>query len=483
MTENGRDDHGAGAPHVVVVGGGVSGLAAAFYLSEAPVRVTVLEAGPRLGGQLRMAEVAGVGVDVGAETTYAPRAKRAGVFEETGLGGRLVLADVTSRAVWSRGRLCPLPPQHLGVPGDITALARSGLLSPEGLRRAEAEATTAPTGRDGDVTVAAYVGARFGQEVVERLVDPWIGGALSGRAENLSFEANMPTLVSMLQEHPSLTAASAALQPRPMSDGSPRPLMISTLTSGVGSLPPALAAQLQARGARVRTGAPVRSLTRAQRGWLLSVQAEGGVERVAADAVVLALPAGAAAQLLSGTTGAAAAVTAYRGMEYADVGVVTLAYPWDAFPESFTARGLSGYLSPAVDGHRVRETTFSSVKWRHLADRDVQIVRCHVGGATAADSLGRDDDDLVALTIAELAAATGVRRPPIASLVTRWVQARPQYTVGHLGRVAAIRRAVSELGDLVVCGAAYDGMGVATCLSTARKAVDELLPGLRVPVG
>ena len=184
-------------PHVVIVGGGIAGLAAAFFLRDEPVRVTVLEGSPRLGGKLSVSEVAGVPVDEGAEALLVTRPEGTGLIAEVGLAGDRVAPGTTSSAIWTLGALRPLPRrQFMGVPSDLAELAQSGVVSGAGAARASQDLELPPTTRDGDVPVAAFVGARFGAEVVDRLVDPLLGGVYAGRSSELSFDATMPALAA-----------------------------------------------------------------------------------------------------------------------------------------------------------------------------------------------------------------------------------------------------------------------------------------------
>ena len=203
-------------PHVVVVGGGIAGLAAAFFLRGEPVRVTVLEGARRVGGKLAVSEVAGVAVDEGAEALLVRRPEGTALIRDVGLGDQLVTPGTTSAAIWTRDAMRPLPRrQFMGVPADLTDLARSGVLSPEGLARAREDLDLPATPRDGDTAVAAYVGARFGAELVERLVDPLLGGVYAGRSEELSFEATLGPLAAVAPAHRSLARAAASLLPSP----------------------------------------------------------------------------------------------------------------------------------------------------------------------------------------------------------------------------------------------------------------------------
>lgn len=492
-------------PVIAIVGAGIAGIAAAFFLRDEPADVIVLDGAPRPGGKLAVADVAGCQVDVGAEALLTRRPEGTSLIEAAGLGGDLVPAGTTAARIWSRGTMRPLPArQFMGVPADAAGLAQTGLLSAAGLARAGQEPDLRPTHRDGDVPVASYVAARFGQEVVDRLVDPLLGGVYAGRSEELSFEATLPALAEASRRHSTLTAAAATLLPPPRSADQtqgpaaspPRSPVFSSLSGGLGTLPPALAA---ASGARLRTGAMVRELAPAPPrrgatiggvlggrppragtagGWRLTIGSAHAPQWLDADAVILAVPARPASRLLAGVPGAAAASAALGEIRYASMAIVTLAYPRAAFPQ---LPDTSGYLVPAVDGHPVKAVTFSSVKWPQLRQRapDLIFVRCSVGRIGEEQVLQRDDADLAALASAGLAAATGVRGAPAASLVTRWGGALPQYTVGHLDRVTRIQASLATRPRLAVCGAAYAGVGIPACIGTARSAVNQILAELQ----
>ncbi len=475
-------------PDVVIVGGGIAGLAAAFFLRDEPVRVTVLEGSPRPGGKLCVSDIAGVAVDEGAEALLVTRPEGTGLIAELGLGGERVDPGTTSSAIWTLGALRPLPRrQFMGVPSNMAELARSGVLSSEGVARASQDLELPPTAREGDVAVARYVGARLGAEVVDRLVDPLLGGVYAGRSDELSFDATLPALATASRKYRSLAEAAGSLLPSPAPtlgpddrDGRPAPggSVFTTLAGGLGALPEFLA---KASGAHVRTGAMARELSRTEAGWRLTVGSVTAPEQVDADAVILAVPARPAGRLLAGVPGASAAVAALAEIGYASMAIVTLAYPRSAFPEpGLAALGWSGYLVPAVDGRAVKAVTFSTVKWPHLAGSPpsgaapLEIVRCSVGRIGEEALLQRADDELASLAAAELAAATGVRGGPAATRVTRWGGALPQYTVGHADRVARIRAGVTLQPGLAVCGAAYDGVGIPACIGTARAAAGQV---------
>ncbi|MUN36290.1 protoporphyrinogen oxidase [Actinomadura litoris] len=463
------------ATQAVVVGGGIAGLTAARELARAGVRVTVLEGSPQTGGKLQVSEIAGLPVDEGAEAMLVRRPEGLELVRELGRGGELVNPGTTSSAILSRGALRPIPSgQVMGVPSDLRALAASQVLSPAGLARVPLDLVLPGTPHDADVSVAGLVGARLGREVVDRLVEPLLGGVYAGRAELLSFEATLPALAAAARGRRSLISAVHGVRNAAPKEEGP---VFATLPGGLGTLPGAVAADLAAAGGTIRTDAMVRELRRREDGWRLTLGPARDPEYLDADAVVIAVPAAPASRLLRAQVPAAAAELAQ--IEYASMAIVTLVYPAAAFPR--LPKG-SGYLVPAVESaHEVKAVTFSSVKWPHLRAHDPGLiaVRCSIGRFGEEHTLQRADEELVAAATAELADTCGVGGPPAETRVTRWGGGLPQYNVGHAGRVARIRAAVAGEPGLAVAGAAYDGLGVPACVASARAAAVRILEHVR----
>ncbi|MEU9294763.1 protoporphyrinogen oxidase [Streptomyces sp. NPDC048266] len=461
-------------PHVVVAGGGITGLAAAHRLALAGHRVTLLEAGPRLGGKLLAGEIAGAPVDLGAESLLARRPEAVALARAVGLGDRLQAPATTTASVWSRGELVPMPKGHvMGVPGDAHAV--EGLLSEEGVRRIALDGEQPPTEIGEDIAIGAYVADRMGHEVVDRLVEPLLGGVYAGDAYRISMRAAVPALFEAARKHPTLTAAVRAVQQAGAAvpadaAGAATGLGGSVflgVDGGVGTLPTAVADAIRAAGGEILTDAPVTALRRTgPTGW----QVVSGDRVLTADAVVVATPAGPAAALLAAHAPAAAAEL--DAVAYASMALVTLAFRRSDMP----ALAGSGFLVPPVDGHTIKASTFSSQKWRWVTDGapDLFVLRTSVGRHGEEDQVHREDADLVAASLKDLAAATGLTARPVATTVTRWLGGLPQYPVGHLARVARVREAVAALPGLRIAGAAYDGVGVPACIASAHRAADEI---------
>ncbi|MFJ4534416.1 protoporphyrinogen oxidase [Streptomyces tibetensis] len=450
---------------VVVIGAGIAGLAAAHRLLDRGARVTVLEASGRVGGKLLPGEVAGARVDLGAESMLARRPEAVALAREVGLADRLQPPATATASLWTRGALRPFPKGHvMGVPGTASALA--GVLSEEGLARIERDAELPRTEVGDDVAVGEYVARRLGREVVDRLLEPMLGGVYAGDAYRISMRSAVPQLFQVARTHASLTAGVRELQAKAAAARQTGPVFMG-LQGGIGTLPLAVADSVRARGGEILTGTPVTELRRTpEGGW----HVVSGERDWLADAVILAAPAPAAARLLRAENpGAAAELDA---VEYASMALVTLAYrrAGTALPDG------SGFLVPPVDGRTIKASTFASQKWGWIADEnpDLVVLRTSVGRYGETEILKRDDSELADVSRQDLKAATGLDATPVATHVTRWDDGLPQYPVGHHARVARIREHVARLPGLAVCGAAYDGVGIPACIASAYAAVDRI---------
>jgi oxygen-dependent protoporphyrinogen oxidase len=434
---------------VVVVGGGVSGLAAAHRLRERggdAVEIVLLEQSGRLGGKIRTGELAGRWVETGAETFLVrENGADSAVLElarTVGLGERLTHPAPVPAAIAVGGALRPVPAGTLlGIPaqpagggGDRDVDSGRPLLAP-----------------GEDVGVGLLVRQRYGDDVVDRLVDPMLGGVYAGRADQLSLATTVPGLFATAQrEHTLSGAVKAAMAAAPRPTGQP---VFASVHGGLSTLVDAVAA---AGHPIVRCNTTVRELRRTAGAWTLIVGSTRDAEQMPADAVVLAVPAAPAARLLE----------IEPIVDYASMALVTFALPpGTALPD------LSGFLVPATEGFAVKAATFFSTKWG-WGDGPV-LVRASIGRYGEEEILQRDDDSLIALAGKELAELTGVAWPePVACGVRRWGGGLPQYAVGHLDRVAAVRAGLPP--TLAVCGAAYDGVGIAACVRSGQAAADSI---------
>ncbi|MFI7275609.1 protoporphyrinogen oxidase [Streptomyces sp. NPDC049879] len=465
--------------HVIVVGGGVTGLTAAHRLLAAGLRVTLLESSGRFGGKLRTGRVAGVRVDLGAESVLARRPEAVDLAGEIGLADALRSPAVTTSAIWTRGALRPMPQGHvMGVPGTAAALA--GVLSDTGLAQIARDSELPPVEVGEDVAVGRLVADRMGREVVDRLVEPLLGGVYAGDAYQISLRSAVPALYEALRDHDTLLAAVRAVQRAtpPRAAGEP---VFAGFDGGVGTFAEALADSCRARGGALESGVAVTGLRRTARGWAAALD-DG--RSLVADGVVLAVPAAAAGRLLAAEAPAAAGELA--AVAYASMAIVTLAF---RRADLGTLPRGSGFLVPAVDRRVIKAATFTTGKWDWAAGADpgLFVLRASAGRFGDSGPLEWDDDELVRAALDDLGEAAGLAAKPVDSLVTRWVDGLPQYTVGHAARVARVRGYLAGLPGLRLCGASYDGVGIPACVASATRAVGELVrtlpPGPREEPG
>jgi protoporphyrinogen/coproporphyrinogen III oxidase len=446
--------------HVVVVGAGITGLAAAHALVGQPgVRVTVLDRATQVGGKVIGGEVGGIPVDLGAESVLARRPEAVDLMRSVGLADEIVYPATTAAGLWIGERILPLPPTVMGVPTDIRAA--EDVLGADGTRRAAAEDGSAP-GLDSDVPIGVFVAERMGRAVTDRLVDPLLGGVYAGRADEISLAAAVPELYARLRTSPSLLAAAEDVRAAGQRTGSDKPVFAG-LRGGVHRLTEQLRAELDKQGAIIRTGWTVRRITRQDDGFRIETGPVPLPAFESADAVIVATPARPAGRMLADLVPSAAAELGE--IEYASMAIITLAVRRDQWPAGATG---SGFLVPAMEGRTIKASTYTHLKWSH--DEDLAVFRCSVGRLGEEHVLQRDDADLVAAAAADLRLAIGLDAEIVDSRVQRWGGALPQYAVGHLDKVDRIERAVGQVPGLAVAGAAYRGVGIAACVASGQQA-------------
>lgn len=430
----------------------MAGLSAAYELAAGGAEVIVIEGADRVGGKLRLGSIAGLTVDLGAESMLARRPEALELVREIGLADRIVHPNSISASIWTRGQLRPMPPTVQGVPADVEALRASGIV--EG----EIEQNLLPMPTE-DVSVAEHVSQRLGREVVDRLIEPLLGGVYAGHADRLSLHATSPQIAAL---GPDLLGGAVQAKAAATASG---PVFFG-LAGGVGQLPEAVVA---AGGFEVRLDTTVRAITQTTTGWRLTMGPTTAVEVLEVDAVVMAAPAPAASRLLADA--APAAAFALAGVDYASMAIVTFVLDGANDP------GGSGFLVPPVDGTFIKAATYSSNKWGWSADQaaGLTIARASVGRAGETTLLHHDDASLIEAARADLERATGGVGRVVDAVVHRWGGALPQYDVGHLDLVDTVERSLAEVSGLEVCGAAYRGVGIPAVIGSGRAAARRLL--------
>ncbi len=479
---------------IAVVGGGIAGLAAALQLSSRPnpPEVVVLESSSRAGGKLQLDSVAGVTVDVGAESMLATRPEAADLARHVGLGSDLVVPAISAPGlVLSDGVARALPPGLvLGIPGDLDSLDRAGVLSPQALEFVRAEANRPTNTIDADVSLGGFVRTRLGDEVVDRLIEPLLGGVYAGHADELSLQACIPGIYAAATKGVALTTAARELVARARavdlevgSRGSRGGNRFVGVHGGVSRVVDAALGVLAARGAEVRFNTTVRGLARTASGWSLTLGSAAVPAVAEFDGIVIATPGLAAARLVRDVASAAAEDIA--AIDYASVAVITMAFRRCDVDEVGVDRS-SGLLMVPRPDRIVKASTYSSSKWGWLAQlcaeeaEPLVILRASVGRFGEQHVLQCDDDELASIAESELRPLIGARADSIDHVVTRWGGSLPQYRVGHVDRVARIRSALASHTALEVAGAAYDGVGIAACIASGQSAATAVMDQLGV---
>jgi len=460
---------------VVVVGGGITGMAAAYDLGRHDdVEVVVIEATDRVGGKIETLPFAGLPLETGPDTFLARVPWAVDLCRELGLFDELVSPAETSAYLWVRGALRRLPAAHvLGVPTDFDQLAASGLVSDEGLAVARRDLDHPPDAPsdlpDGDLSVGELIRARLGDEVLEHLVGPLIGGINAGDADRLSLEASAPQIAAGARRNASLVRGLQAIRAEAPPD--PDAPVFYTLPDGLQRLVDRLAA---AANADVRLGTEVTGLTRAAGGGYTVATSAGPV---AADAVVLTGSAWRSARLTEAIAPDAAATLA--DVDYSSVALVTLAVAPDAITRPLDA---SGFLVPRTEGCLITACTWNSSKWAHLASPGQVMLRASAGRYGDERIADLSDDALVDAVRADLATTMGLDGIPLAVRVKRWADSFPQYLPGHLERVTQVEQALAAVAPgVLVVGAAQRGVGIPACIRQGREAALATLDHLARP--
>jgi oxygen-dependent protoporphyrinogen oxidase len=458
---------------LVVVGAGITGLAAAWEAAGQGARVVVLDGADAPGGKLRTSPVAGTPLDESADAFLARVPEAVDLCTELGIETELVAPATGHAFVWSRGELRPLPAEQLlGVPTDLDAVAATGILSPAGLARArldlqrngdeeigDATGTSGVTGDD--ESVGDLIRRRLGDEVLDRLVGPLVGGIYAGNPDRLSIETATPQLAALRDRGPSLIRAAAEARAAALGAAGARPVFL-TPRRGMVHLVEALAGAL---GDRVRTGQPVTGIEplgfHATSRW--RVEPAG----IAADAVVVATPAYAAAPLVARY--APAAGQTLGAIDHASVTLVALAVPRDGVDHPLEG---SGFLVPPSEGRLMTACSWWSSKWPHLPhDPSLALLRVSAGRDGDQRALALDDAELLDALLLDLRDTLDLHATPVDLRINRWHRSFPQPRPGHLARVAAVEDELARSAPgLAVAGAWARGVGIPACIRAGRRA-------------
>ena len=472
---------------VVIVGGGISGLATAFSLLEQAtqagllLRCTIVESGSSWGGKIVTHRIGDIVTEAGPDSFLSQKPAGVDLCTKLGLTDQLINTNETAKkaSVLHQGRLHDLPEGLLSfVPKQLGPFFRSGLLTWMGLARMGLEVAVPPGPTSGDESLAGFLRRRFGTQAYERVLEPLMSGIYAGDAEQMSLRATFPRFLELEQQYGSVVRGMMAAKKAaaPVSTGGPRRTMFVSLKHGLGDIVTALTSRLAQQGVDLRLGCQVDALrvrSHELGRWTYDLILDDR-SALSADAIVLATPAFVSAELLRPLSPIAGGLLEL--IPYTSTATIAMTFPAQAVAGS--ANGF-GFIVPRVEGRDLIAATWTSLKWPHRAPADQLLVRCYVGGVGREEILTRDDEQLAATVRGELKALCGISAEPMYTEVNRWWKGMPQYTIGHLDRLSQLDAALSRYPGLVLTGAGYRGVGIPDCIRdgaiAAKRVIQDLL--------
>jgi oxygen-dependent protoporphyrinogen oxidase len=468
--------------HVVIIGGGITGLAAAHRLlektreSDAAIELTLLESSNRLGGIVQTTERDGFLLERGPDSFISEKPAALDLTKRLGLESRLIETNSQYRRsfVVSRGRLLPVPEGfHLLAPARFWPFFKSGIFSPAGKVRMALELLVPRAANGTDESLANFVRRRFGREALERMAQPMVGGIYTADPEKLSLRATMPRFLEMERQHGSLIRALRKQNSDASRETSgARYSLFLSFDRGMQVLTDELAQQVSNANVSLRLNTAVTSVAResGESGDIWRLTTANG-ETLVADALCLALPAYTSAQLLANVDSKLAA--ALSAISYASSATINLAYRREDIPRPLDG---FGFVVPFIEGRSLIACSFSSVKFAGRAPADHVLLRAFLGGALQPEALDRSDSELLAAVRKDLRDLLGVNKEPLFAEITRWKQSMPQYDLGHLERVNDIEERLTSLPGLTLAGNAFTGLGISDCIRTGEAAAEIITP-------
>ena len=471
---------------VVIVGGGISGLATAFSLLDQAataglsLRCVILESGSSWGGKIVTHRIGDIVTEAGPDSFLSQKQAGLDLCTKLGLTDQLINTTETAKkaSVLHRGRLHDLPEGLLSfVPKQLGPFFRSGLLTWMGLARMGLEVAVPPGPSTGDESLAGFLRRRFGTQAYERVLEPLMSGIYAGDAEQMSLRATFPRFFELEQQYGSVVRGMMAAKKAagPVLAGRPRRTMFVSLKHGLGELVTALISRLTQQGVDLRLGCQVDALrvrSHELSRWTYDLILHDG-SALSAESVVLATPAFVSAELLRPLSPIAGGLLEL--IPYTSTATIAMTFPAQAVAG---AVGGFGFIVPRIEGRDLIAATWTSLKWPHRAPADQLLVRCYVGGVGREAILERDDEQLTATVGSELNAICGISAEPMYTEVNRWWKGMPQYTLGHLDRLTQLDAALSRYPGLVLTGAGYRGVGIPDCIRDGAIAAERVIQDL-----
>lgn len=467
---------------VIIVGGGIAGLSAAYRLKQRTpdVAITLIESDARLGGKIITDRVDGFVIEGGPDTFLSYKPRGLGLCRELGLEDRLHGTNEKIRRtyVMRHGKLYDLPEGLTGlIPSRFGPMIKTGLISPLGKLRMGLDYFIPPKSPNGDESLAQFVERRLGRELYDRMIEPLMSGIYAGDGEQLSLGATFPQLRQTELTHGSLVKGMLATKRQTQRrDGIPMPSVSTqkwpafvTPETGLAEIVEAL--QTRLNDVDIRLGTRVIGIDHEATDY--TAVFDNGTS-LAADAIILATPAYATAYLVVGLDPEMA--QALKGIPYASTVTVSVAYPLKEIPRPLNGYG---YIIPRAEGRSILACTWTSTKFPHRAPDGYGLIRAFIGRAGDDEVIKRSDEELLGMVRDELREVLGITAAPIVQRIFRWPKAMPQYTLGHLDRLAVIEQRLAQHPGLFVAGNAYRGIGIPDCIASGEQAADNVVEFLQ----
>ena len=441
---------------VAIVGGGITGLAAAYELTTRGVSFVLLEASDRFGGLIHTDHVDGLTIESGADSMLAQKPAAIELCEALGLGSRLISTTLPRTAyIHARGTLHPIPsPSIFGIPTTTEGIDAYALLTDAARARLKRNFDLPPRPAHGDESVADFFRRQFGDETVELIAEPLLGGIHAGDIERLSMADVAPRLVQAEAQHGSVLRAFGQRGAGGALEGAFR-----SLRGGMGDLVKALIDALP--DGSLWPSSPVTSVSRGDGNWNVATSSNAFI----AESVIVAVPAHRAAAMLAGSP---AIASLCAKVPYVSTASVALAWPRTQVPHALSGTGF--VVARRHSRLRITACSWVSSKWTGRAPDDVALLRVFVGGATDPEAARMGDDDLIGVAVHDVSAVLGMTTPPVLTRVHRWIDAGAQHNVGHGALMSQIDQRRAQEPGLFLAGSGFSAIGVPDCIADGRNA-------------
>ena len=459
---------------VIVVGGGITGLATAYYLQKEarekgiPIQIKLIEASNRLGGVISTVKQDGFVIEKGPDSIIARKKSAFRLIEEVGLQDKIISNTAGKSYIFARGKLHTMPEgSFMGIPTKVTPFALSGLFSPLGKLRAAGDFILPKGEAKTDQSLGAFFRRRLGDEVVDNLIEPLLSGIYAGDIDELSLMALFPNFYDIEQEHRSLVLGLNRTMPKPPKSVKKTPSkkgMFISLSTGLEELVHQVEKRLEE--GTVSKGTAVEKVEKADNGYRVTL-ANGKYEP--ADSVVIAVDHFHAQRMLSNHS----FMDVFKNMPSTSVANVAMAFPKSVIEKDIDG---TGFLVSRNSDFRITACTWTHKKWPGTSPDDMALLRCYVGTPDDQEIVGMTDEEIINIVLNDLNKTMNITAKPEFHIVTRWRNSMPQYTVGHLERIEEVKASLSqELPGVYLAGGSFEGVGIPGCIDQAEGAVKKVI--------